>query len=188
MGKELGEGLRSDLAHPAAWRPVADAGVEQVDGVGGGWRRPSAPQPSRMLHPCPLIGLEGLPGRWQRLRAMALSKESTERAVASPMASSQEARWYSTGELGVGNFRRQCLPGFSKPLPRQRARVRSLRPKCSRASRAVAQSWRCWLSIALVQVAPWNGVGGEVHPTSWLEECTTGYPDQLTRPDRAGRL
>jgi hypothetical protein len=89
--------------------------------------------------------------------------------------------------VGVGNFRRQCLPGFSKPLPRQRARVRLLMPKCLRASRAVAQGWRCWLSIASVEVAPWNRVGGGVHPTSWLEKRTTGYPDQPTRPDRAGR-
>jgi len=51
--------------------------------------------------------------------------------------------------VGVGNLRRQCLPGLRRPLPRQRASVRSLMPSSSRASRAVAQALRCWCSITL---------------------------------------
>ena len=42
------------------------------------------------LQPCPLMPLAG---RWVRLGTTALSSRSADRAVASPMVSSQEGRW-----------------------------------------------------------------------------------------------
>jgi hypothetical protein len=82
-------------------------------------------------------------GSWRELEGAAFQSFSSRwgvRATDSLMAASQRCRWYRTGELLVGNLRRQCTPGLNSPALRQRQRVFSLTPSTLPRERASTHS------------------------------------------------
>ncbi len=80
------------------------------------------------------------------------------RAAASLIAASQRGRWYRTGELLVGNLRRQCTPALKRPALRHRQSVLSLTPNTMLRERASTQS---------------PAVGAAIPPRAWLD-CFIG--------------
>lgn len=82
-------------------------------------------------------------GSWRELEGADLQSFSSRwgvRAADSLMAASQRCRWYRTGELLVGNLRRQCTPGLNSPALRHRQRVFSLTPSTLPRERASTHS------------------------------------------------